>query len=190
MESASGISFPERSRRAVFNDLIGSFPFPLAITYARLQELLDGQKPVAAAWQMSNAFEGLIKLLASLAVPNALHARANHELASALAGHLLKPSGPGLGDWHPLIEEARRCGARKHGHLRLDGLHRHTAVNLGARLESVAEVDERQHRSYPCISRYTHGEVRDRFLYRGGNPRTVDLKGLGKQEVWDVVGRA
>jgi class 3 adenylate cyclase len=59
-----------------------------------------------------------------------------------------------------------------------------TTVNLGVRLETAAEP------GYPCISQQTHFEVGERFVYRQGNPRTVALKGIGTQQVWDVDGRA
>jgi class 3 adenylate cyclase/uncharacterized protein HemY len=59
-----------------------------------------------------------------------------------------------------------------------------TTANLGARLESVAEP------GLPCISWQTHELVRDRFVYKDGSPRTLDLKGLGDQQMWDVVGWA
>ena len=59
-----------------------------------------------------------------------------------------------------------------------------TTANLGARLESVAEP------GLPCISWQTHELVRDRFVYKEGSPRTLDLKGLGDQQMWDVVGWA
>jgi class 3 adenylate cyclase len=64
-----------------------------------------------------------------------------------------------------------------------------TAVNLGARLESVGHVDSESQRSFPCVSRQTHDEAGDRFVYLPGNPREEDLKGFGRQQVWDVVGR-
>ena len=59
-----------------------------------------------------------------------------------------------------------------------------TPANLGARLESVAEP------GLPCISWQTHELVRDRFIYTEGSPRTLPLKGLGEQQMWDVVGWA
>lgn len=59
-----------------------------------------------------------------------------------------------------------------------------TTANLGARLESAAQPN------VPCISAQTHEQVRDRFIYKLGNPRRMELKGLGEQEMWDVVGRA
>jgi class 3 adenylate cyclase len=57
-----------------------------------------------------------------------------------------------------------------------------TPANLGARLEAIATP------GFPCISRQTHEAVRGRFPYREGSPRTVKLKGLGEQQVWDVAG--
>jgi hypothetical protein len=42
----------------------------------------------------------------------------------------------------------------------------------------------------PCICQQTYHDVRDRFIYRDGSPRMVDLKGLGSEQVWDVIGRA
>jgi adenylate cyclase len=56
-------------------------------------------------------------------------------------------------------------------------------ANLGARLEAEAEP------GLPCISRDTHALVHTRFLFREGNPRRKELKGIGEQELWDVVGR-
>jgi class 3 adenylate cyclase len=58
-----------------------------------------------------------------------------------------------------------------------------TTANLAARLESAAEP------GYPCISQQTRFEVGERYLYREKNPRTVDLKGIGMVDVWDVVRR-
>ncbi len=61
-----------------------------------------------------------------------------------------------------------------------------TTVNLGARLESLAEP------GFPCISSRTHDDVRGRFRYRAGSPRLVIPKGLeelGELPVWDVAGR-
>ena len=60
-----------------------------------------------------------------------------------------------------------------------------TTVNLGARLEGLAEP------GFPCISRRTYDEVRGRFRYRECSPRLIVPKGLedlGEQPVWDVAG--
>ena len=57
------------------------------------------------------------------------------------------------------------------------------AVNLASRLmrQCVAGL--------PCLSRETYEMVRDRFTFREGSPRGVDLPGIGRREVWDVTGR-
>jgi class 3 adenylate cyclase len=56
-----------------------------------------------------------------------------------------------------------------------------TTVNLAARLQPEAEL------GHPCISHTTHERVLEDFIFREGNPRTVRLKGLKPQQVWDVV---
>jgi len=56
-----------------------------------------------------------------------------------------------------------------------------TTVNLAARLQPHAKPGQ------PCISEETHRRVQDEFLFRDSNPRTVHLKGLKPQRVWDVV---
>src|SRR5262249_51858676 len=55
------------------------------------------------------------------------------------------------------------------------------AVNLAQRL--MREMGE----AGPCVSQETYDLVRDRFEFVPGNPRTVDLRGLGVRPVWDVV---
>ncbi len=57
------------------------------------------------------------------------------------------------------------------------------AVNLASRLIRQAEG------RLPCLARETRELVGDRFEYAAGNPRTLDLPGLGRREVWDLVGR-
>jgi class 3 adenylate cyclase/Tfp pilus assembly protein PilF len=56
-----------------------------------------------------------------------------------------------------------------------------TPANLAARIQSEAEP------GVPCISRETHARVKDRFIFKEGSPRSVSLKGLGIEEVWDVA---
>ena len=56
-------------------------------------------------------------------------------------------------------------------------------VNLAARL--VRQADN----GWPCISQETYELVRDRFEFAPGNPRTLDLRGIGRRDVWDVIGR-
>ncbi len=56
-------------------------------------------------------------------------------------------------------------------------------VNLAARLMRQADT------SAPCVSQETRELVGDRFAYREGSPRVVELPGIGQRPVWDVVGR-
>jgi class 3 adenylate cyclase/tetratricopeptide (TPR) repeat protein len=56
-------------------------------------------------------------------------------------------------------------------------------TNMAARLVDKAKSN------LPCIDRETHNMVGDRFLFKEQEPRIVQLKGLGKHEVWDVMGR-
>jgi class 3 adenylate cyclase len=56
-----------------------------------------------------------------------------------------------------------------------------TPANLAARIQSEAEP------GFPCISRSTYMLIKDRFDFKEANPRSVNLKGLGVEDVWDVV---
>jgi class 3 adenylate cyclase len=58
-----------------------------------------------------------------------------------------------------------------------------TTSNLAARLQSEAEP------GIPCISDETYQKSRDDFVFSDASPRLLDLKGLGKQRAWDVVGK-
>lgn len=68
-------------------------------------------------------------------------------------------------------------------------------VNMGARLEAAAiddasiAPDDEPRSSYPCISPTTHKHVNEHFIYSKNSPRTVELKGFGPHQVWDVIGR-
>ncbi len=57
-----------------------------------------------------------------------------------------------------------------------------TTTNQAARFQSEAEAGT------PCISRNTYIHIKDHFIFKEGNPRVVNLKGLGEREAWDVVG--
>jgi len=49
--------FKPRNERDVLEQVISDFPFPLAHTYARLQQEMDDQEPIAATWALRDAFE-------------------------------------------------------------------------------------------------------------------------------------
>lgn len=57
-----------------------------------------------------------------------------------------------------------------------------TAVNLASRLV-------RQTSGHPCVSRETREMLGERFSYAPSSPRSLELVGLGRREVWDVTGR-
>jgi class 3 adenylate cyclase/predicted negative regulator of RcsB-dependent stress response len=56
-------------------------------------------------------------------------------------------------------------------------------VNVAGALRNEAEP------GVPCVGRSTYEVVRERFVYRPGNPRSVAVAGLGSVDVWDVVRR-
>lgn len=95
--------FPVRDEREVFDWAIDDFPFPLSITYARLQDELDNQAPIAAAWQMRDAFEVLLKFTTCIAIADFLRANPDPEDAGKIVGLLFKRSGLSLGDWFTLL---------------------------------------------------------------------------------------
>lgn len=59
-----------------------------------------------------------------------------------------------------------------------------STANLASRLQSEGEP------GLPCISRDTYNQLPEgAFVFKTGCPRTVSLKGLGEQQVWDVIER-
>ncbi len=55
-------------------------------------------------------------------------------------------------------------------------------VNLASRLMRHAQTNG------PCVSRETYELVRHRFEFAAGGPRALDLRDMGRREVWDVIG--
>lgn len=106
MNSTADAFFPPRAERGVRETVLAHFPFPLAVTYARLQDEMDRQEPIAAAWQLRDAFECALKFCACVAVADFLQAEPEKEQAERLVGLLFKPNGLSLGDWHTLVEMA------------------------------------------------------------------------------------
>jgi hypothetical protein len=123
-----GEFFPRRCDRAVL-DLVGdAFPFPLAITFDRLQAALVEQDPVAAAWRLRDAFECLIKLASSLAIADFLGDSPEPAAAEGVVRSLFKPMAQG--DWFTLLGKAlrpldalARAGRLGESRRRLPGLH-------------------------------------------------------------------
>src|SRR5262245_21948234 len=97
--------FPDRSARPFLDFVLAAFPFPLALTYQRLHQTLDGQQPVEAAWALRDAVECFVKFTASIALADFFRAPTGSS-AGAAAQLLLKPQGLTLGDWITLLEKA------------------------------------------------------------------------------------
>jgi adenylate cyclase len=57
-------------------------------------------------------------------------------------------------------------------------------VNTAARLQTEGRP------MHPCISERTRDAVGGEFAFLPDSPRDADLKGLGRERVWDVAGRA
>jgi tetratricopeptide (TPR) repeat protein len=95
--------FPTRDEREVFDWVINDFPFPLALTYSRLQDELDKQAPIGAAWVLRDTFESLLKFTTCLAIADFLQADPDPEDASAIVSWLFKYSGLSTGDWVSLL---------------------------------------------------------------------------------------
>lgn len=104
MNKKDHIFFPPAPKDGVLEELLTEFPFPLALTYKRLQEEMDRQEPIAAAWQLRDSFECLLKFTASLALADCLQAQPGPEKAGRLVSLLLKERGLAVGDWHTLLE--------------------------------------------------------------------------------------
>jgi hypothetical protein len=109
MLKASIEFFPNRSQRTVLDFVTNLFPFPLALTHHRLQEEMDKQEPVAAVWQLRDAFECLLKFTAALAAADSILLEPNSTRSGEIAGLLLKPTGLSLGDWHTVLELALKA---------------------------------------------------------------------------------
>jgi class 3 adenylate cyclase/tetratricopeptide (TPR) repeat protein len=58
-----------------------------------------------------------------------------------------------------------------------------SAVIMAARMQSEAKI------GMPCISQATYEAVGKGFEFDEDSPRWVELKGLGKKQVWDVAGK-
>jgi tetratricopeptide (TPR) repeat protein len=98
--------FPARPDRRPLGFVLTEFPFPVAVAYARLQGELDRQEPVAAAWQLLDAFQSLLKFAAALTVADCLRGRPDPGLVGELVALLFKPLS--LGDWRDLAEKPLR----------------------------------------------------------------------------------
>jgi hypothetical protein len=98
--------FPPREQRSLLEFVCAEYPFPLAIAYARLHQEMDRQEPVAAAWQLLDAFQSTLRFCACVAVADLFQAEPRGPVSAELAGRLFKPLS--FGDWQTLLEDALR----------------------------------------------------------------------------------
>src|SRR5436190_24344108 len=98
MPETSETFFPPCAARGTLDFVVSDFPFPLALAYARLHEEMDRQEPIAAAWQLRDVFECLLKFTTGMAIADYLHAKPDPGQAGELVGLLLKLQGLALGD--------------------------------------------------------------------------------------------
>lgn len=95
--------FTTRDERKVLDWVINDFPFPLALNYSRLQDELDKQSPIAAAWKLRDTFECLIEFTACVAIADFLQANPDPEDVSSIVALLFKYNGLSTGDWVSLL---------------------------------------------------------------------------------------
>jgi hypothetical protein len=95
--------FPPPDEREVLGWAITEFPFPLSITYARLQDELNRQAPITAAWQLRDAFEATLKFTTCIAIADFLQADPIPEHATRVISLLFKRGGLSLGDWFTML---------------------------------------------------------------------------------------
>jgi hypothetical protein len=94
-------TFPRHGDRVLLDFVGDIFPFPLAITYDRLQAALDDQDPVVADWRLRDAFKYLIKLASSLAITDFLRDSHDPRSAEGVVRTLVRPMA--MGDWFTLL---------------------------------------------------------------------------------------
>jgi tetratricopeptide (TPR) repeat protein len=81
------------------------FPWPVVAVYDDIHRWMDAGQAIHAAWQVRDAWEGLIKFLGTLAVADHLAtAPPNDPHTSLVLARLLKPQGLSMGDWPTLME--------------------------------------------------------------------------------------
>jgi tetratricopeptide (TPR) repeat protein len=100
---------PASEVKASYHEFVWQeFPHPIAIAYRRLSDCVNRGEGVAAAWQLRDCFEVVIKLLAAVGVGCCFSdprqsTGAPGQLRSDLADILLKPRGLSIGDWYQLL---------------------------------------------------------------------------------------
>ena len=103
---APPLPFPPAEEQPPLDFVLADYPFPIAVAYSRFHKELDRQEPVAAAWQLLDAFQGALKFCACVAGADLLRAEPSGPDAARLVERLFKPLS--LGDWQSILEDALR----------------------------------------------------------------------------------
>jgi tetratricopeptide (TPR) repeat protein len=118
MSPAAPPSFDPRPDRPYDHQAVATFPWPVVACYDAVHTWMDQDLAVYAAWQLRDAWEALLKFLATAAVADHLAAApADDPRTSPLLARLLKPKGLATGDWPALLELALKqapAGGRLH----------------------------------------------------------------------------
>jgi tetratricopeptide (TPR) repeat protein len=85
-------------------DLGDGLPCPLAHSYARLCNSLEGSEPIATTWSLRDAWESAVRLVACLGIADLVNADACSEQLDGALALLFKVSGTSLGDWCSLLK--------------------------------------------------------------------------------------
>jgi len=97
--------FPPRGERDYDAAGVESFPWPAVAGYDDVHRWMDQGQAVHAVWQVRDAWEGLLKFLATLAVADHLAAAPPEDPRTGrLLAKLLKANGLTLSEWADLIE--------------------------------------------------------------------------------------
>ena len=99
-----GMPIPRREDRGFLDFVIKEFPFPIAVTYYRLNESLDRQAPIDAHLQLRDAVECVLKVIASIAVADYLRRPLDQDYTGKLLQILFQNLS--IGHWCDLIERA------------------------------------------------------------------------------------
>jgi tetratricopeptide (TPR) repeat protein len=111
MSPAAELPFPPRGARGYDAVAVETFPWPVVAGYDDVHRWMDQGQAVHAAWQLKDAWEALLKFLATLAVADHLAAApAEDPRTRRLLDQLLKKGGLTDGDWARLMETALKDG--------------------------------------------------------------------------------
>lgn len=93
------MSFTPSDMPPHFERVERDFPFPLALTSARVRAAFARRQPLEAVWAVRDAWEAAIKFCACVSVADFLQADPDRATAEAVAAGLLSNRGVAIGGW-------------------------------------------------------------------------------------------